>query len=88
MNQDDDFAGVVARERAQRRTRRWKRSRIRLRVHLWVFAAVNLGLVAAWATQGAVFGHGHPPWFAPVTVGWLVAVAVHVWGIRQLRPGQ
>ena len=86
MSQDDAFADVVAQERANARRRRWSAARYRFRVHLWVYAAVNLGLLVAWATQGLVFGHGHPLWFAPVTAGWLAGLAIHAAGIRRLRP--
>ena len=88
MTEDDDFARLVARERHDARARRWRAARVRLRLHLWVFTAVNIAMLAGWATQGLVFGHGHPPWFAPVTVGWSMGLAVHAAGIRRLQPHQ
>lgn len=81
----DDFDAVVARERALHRERRRRRARRGLRVHAWLFAAVNLGLVAAWATQALVFDHGHAAWFLPVTIGWGVGLAVHALAVGSAR---
>ncbi len=82
---EDGFEQVVARERLHRRRRRLGAARRRLRVHVWVFAAVNLGLVVAWLAQALVFGHAHPAWFAPTTLGWAAGLGVHALGVRQMR---
>lgn len=81
---EDGFEQVVARERAHHRRRRLRAARRRLRVHAWLFVAVNVGLVVAWATQGLVFGHSHPAWFAPTTVGWAAGLGVHALGVRHM----
>lgn len=81
---EDGFEQVVARERAHHRHRRLKGARRRLRVHAWVFVAVNVGLVMAWVTQAVVFGHGHPAWFAPATLGWGAGLGVHALAIRHM----
>lgn len=82
---DDGFEQVVARERFHRRRRRLGAARRRLRLHAWLFAAVNLGLVVAWLVQALVFGHAHPAWFAPTTFGWAAGLGVHALGVRHMQ---
>lgn len=81
---EDGFEQVVARERFHRRRLRLSAARRRLRVHAWVLVAVNFGLVVAWLAQALVFGHAHPAWFAPTTLGWAAGLGVHALGIRHM----
>lgn len=83
MSDVERFERVVEHERRHHRGRRWRRSRRILRIHAWVFVAVNLALVAAWATAQLVAGDTHPSWWVPTTAGWGVGLAVHALAVHR-----
>lgn len=83
MKDADAFDRVVEHERRHHAGRRGRRARRGLRVHAWVYLAVNLGLVAAWLTELATFDGGHPAWWLPTTVGWGVGLLVHALLVRR-----
>jgi fatty acid desaturase len=80
----DDFERLVARERADRRGRRQRRAQARLRLHAWIYLAVNAALVAGWAVSASVWD-ATSLWFLPTTVGWGVALASHALAVRRPR---
>lgn len=77
MSEAGAFERVVEQERADARRRRWKRSRRVLRIHAWIFAAVNAGMIVAWLTLGLMTDDSHPAWWLPTTAGWGVGLAIH-----------
>jgi hypothetical protein len=78
----DAFDRVVERERRHHAGRRGRRARRRLRLHAWIYLAVNLAFIAAWLTEVAMFGDTHPAWWVPTTVGWGVGLLVHALLVR------
>lgn len=93
--QDDPFARAVARaesaQQAQADHQRHRRkemvnstSRTLFRVHATVFIAVNLMLVAIWATTTPGY-----PWFLWPLLGWGIGLAAHYSAVRDhLRPSR
>lgn len=79
----DPYDRVVARERAAHRERRRRRARRALRIHTWIYLAVNLGLVAAWMAERLAFDGSHPAWWLPVAVGWGVGLAAHAAAVHR-----
>jgi peptidoglycan/LPS O-acetylase OafA/YrhL len=88
MKDADAFDRVVEHERRHHAGRRGRRARRSLRVHAWIYLAVNLGLVAAWLTELAVFDDRHPAWWLPTTVGWGVGLLVHALVVRRPAGGR
>ncbi len=80
---DDAFERAVQREMEgrdeQRRERVEKGNRLGFRVHLAVFVAVQLLLVAVWALTGA-----DHPWFLYPLLGWGVGLAAHYVVVREV----
>lgn len=67
---DDAFERAASRERTEAR-------RLGFRIHLWVYLAVNVLLVATWALTGGSF-----PWFIFPLLGWGIGVVAHYAAIR------
>ena len=87
MSSSDAFDRVVDHERAHHRGRGLRRARRVLRVHVWIYLAVNVALIAAWAVERATFDGTHPAWWLPVTVGWGAGLLVHAAAVhRPWRP--
>lgn len=80
---DDPYERVVERERAAHRDRRRRHARRALRIHAWIYLAVNLSLVAAWAVERLTFDGSHPAWWLPVAVGWGVGLAAHAVAVHR-----
>jgi hypothetical protein len=94
---DDPFARAVERvetaEQAERAARRQKRaarhsdlSKRGFHVHATVFVAVNLLLIAIWATTWQLLDGTSYPWFIWVLLGWGVGLAAHWSAQRGKRP--
>jgi hypothetical protein len=64
----DDFARAAFREREARQIRKQRA----FLVHLSIYAATNLFLIAVWALAG-----GGYPWFAFPLLGWGIAIVAH-----------
>ena len=77
MSGADAFERVVEHERAAHRRRHVRRARRALRLHTWVFLAVNLAFIAAWLVERVAFDPAHPAWWLPATAGWGVGLAIH-----------
>ena len=89
---DDAFERAAQREEAEHRSRRRERkargARAGFRIHLTVFIAVQLLLVAVWALQWALDGTSHP-WFLYALFGWGIGVAAHYAAVRdRIRAGR
>lgn len=81
----DPFEQAALAERSRDRRRRQDQQRTGLRIHVAVYAMVQLLLVATWALTGADF-----PWFIFPLLGWgigLVAHALAVTGSRRDTDG-
>lgn len=68
----DPFEQAARAERARKRHQRKRAMRASLRIHLAVFVAVHLLLVATWAMTGADY-----PWFVFPLLGWGIGLAAH-----------
>lgn len=64
----DDFARAAFREREAKQIRKQRA----FYVHLSIYAATNLFLIAIWALTGG----GHP-WFLYPLLGWGIAIVAH-----------
>lgn len=85
---DDPFARAVerveAKEQAEKDSRRQRRqdqyasgNRTAFRIHSTVFVAVNLLLIAIWASIWQLNGGTSYPWFIWVLLGWGIGLAAH-----------
>lgn len=79
----DAFDRVVEHERQHHAGRRGRRARRALRVHAWVYLAVNLAFIAAWLTELVMFDDSHPAWWLPGAIGWGVGLLVHALLVRR-----
>ena len=88
---DDAFERAAEREesehRRRRRERRAQASRTGFRIHLTVYIAVQVLLVAIWALQWALDGTSHP-WFLYALFGWGIGVAAHYAACRDAIRGR
>ena len=64
----DDFARAAFREREAKQIRKQRA----FLVHLSIYAATNLFLIAVWALTGAGY-----PWFVFPLLGWGIAIVAH-----------
>ncbi len=78
---DDAFERAAEREEAEHRRRRRERrargARAGFRIHLTVYIAVQVLLLAIWALESALAGEIHHPWFLYALFGWGIGVAAH-----------
>lgn len=90
---DDPFARAVERvqaaEDAQQATRRKRRqrqlsegSRTGFRIHATVYVAVNLLLIAIWASTWLLNDATGYPWFIYPLLGWGIGLAAHYAAVR------
>ena len=87
----DAFERAAEREETEHDRRRSERrargARTGFRIHLTVFIAVQVLLVAIWALQWALGGTSHP-WFVYALLGWGIGVAAHYAAVRDsIRAG-
>lgn len=68
----DPFEQAARVEQARKQRQRKRAVRASLRIHIAVFVAVQLLLVATWAMTGA-----DSPWFVFPLLGWGVGLAAH-----------
>lgn len=91
---DDPFARAVERvetaeqekrdaERRRRQERLSGHARTSLDIHLTVFVAVNVLLIAIWATVWQLSDGTSFPWFVFVLLGWGVGLAAHWAAVRR-----
>jgi 2TM domain len=90
---DDAFERAAEREetehRRRRRERRARAMRAGFRIHLTVYIAVQVLLVAIWALEWALDGTFHHPWFLYALFGWGIGVAAHYAACRDsIRAGR
>jgi hypothetical protein len=78
---DDPFDRALARERAERRTRRHRTARAVFGHHARTYVVVNLTLVALWAIGWWLRGDFYP-WVIYPIVGWGVGLAMHYVAVR------
>lgn len=90
---DDPFARAVERtqaaEKAERDSKRAQRqeklesgSRTAFGIHLSVFVAVNVLLIAIWAMVWQLNDGTSYPWFVFVLLGWGIGLAAHWAAVR------
>lgn len=72
---------VEGEQRRRRRERRAHGARKGFRIHLTVFVAVQILLVAVWALQWSLGGTSHP-WFLYALLSWGIGVAAHYAAVR------
>ena len=86
----DAFERAAVREEAARLERRdegrSRAARTGFRIHLTVYIAVQLLLVAVWALQWWLGGTSHP-WFVYALLGWGIGLAAH-WAAVRDRLGE
>ena len=99
---DDPFARAVERveaaEQAEKNSKRARRqaqyssgNRTGFRIHATVFVAVNLLLIAIWASLLLTNDGTSYPWFIWVLLGWGIGIAAHWAGAKnhlKKRPPQ
>ena len=90
---DDAFDRAAEREEAEHRKRRRERrargARAGFRIHLTVYIAVQVLLVAIWGIESAIAGEIHHPWFLYALLGWGIGVAAHYAAVRDsIRGGR
>ena len=89
---DDAFERAAEREEAEHRKRRRERrargARAGFRIHLTVYIAVQLLLVAIWGLESALAGTFHHPWFLYALLGWGIGVAAHYAACRDAIRGR
>ena len=88
----DAFERAAEREEEEhhrrRRERKARGARAGFRIHLTVYIAVQILLVAIWALQWAL-GGPHHPWFLYALLGWGIGVAAHYAAVRdRIRAGR
>jgi len=91
--QDDPFARAVERvqvaEQAEQESKRKRRkkqfasgNRTGFRIHATVYVAVNVLLIAIWASAWQLNGASSYPWFIWVLLGWGIGLAAHYAAVR------
>ena len=89
---DDAFERAAEREESEHRRRGRERRargvRAGFRIHLTVYIAVQVLLVAIWGLEVALDGSFHHPWFLYALFGWGIGLAAHYAACRDsIRAG-
>ena len=79
---DDPFEQVARAERNRHAQRRQHAKKVSFQVHAAVFVAIQLLLVAVWASTGAGL-----PWFLFPLLGWGAGLAAHYLAVREALRG-